>query len=268
MTDTPETPQDPAGKSTPRRRRRRQPISVARSLPNMVTLLALCAGLTAVRYGLNGEWEKAVGAVLIAGAFDGMDGRLARLLRGTSRFGAELDSLCDVINFGVIPALLAYIWVMQDAGGIGWVICLLYAVCTVLRLARFNTMLEDPDPPPFTNAFFVGVPAPAAAGLVMVPLVLSFILGPGTFDRASVMGAVLVTVSFLMISRLPTFSFKRLRIPQRFVLPMMVFVPLFAAFLVTNTWVTLSLMGLVYVALLPVSFLAYRRARRAWEAES
>ena len=130
-------------------RRRLKSLSFNRIFPNILTLLALCAGLTAIRYGINTQWDRAAGALVLAAMLDGVDGRVARMLRATTKFGAELDSLADAVNFGVAPAMLMYLWVMHDAGGIGWALCLLHAVCCVLRLARFNTMVGQPDLPPW-----------------------------------------------------------------------------------------------------------------------
>ena len=258
----------PAGrrKRTARIRPPRIPgLSINRLIPNILTLLALCAGLTSIRFGLNQQWPQAVSAILLAGVLDGLDGRVARLLQGTSKFGAELDSLSDFVSFGVAPAVLLYLWTMQGAGGLGWAIVLLYIVCCGLRLARFNTMMGQADLPPYAYNFFTGVPAPAAAGLVMVPMVASFEFGGDVFARPVVAGLFLMTVSFLMVSTIPTFSFKKVRVPNHWVLPVLLVVGALAAFLVTEPWLTLSVVGLTYMALIPVSIRAFRRLRR--EAE-
>jgi CDP-diacylglycerol--serine O-phosphatidyltransferase len=246
-----------------RHRPRREPrivgLSINRLIPNILTLLALCAGLTAIRFGLHGRWQWAVVAILLAGVLDGLDGRVARLLQGTSKFGAELDSLSDFVCFGVAPALLLYLWAMQQAGGIGWALVLLYAVCCAMRLARFNTMLGAADLPPYAYNFFTGVPAPAAAGLVLLPMILDFRIGPGIFDRPPVVAVALLGVSFLMVSQIPTFSAKRVRIPHRWVLPMLLLVGVATAFLVSEPWLTLAAFGLLYLGLIPVSVRAFRR---------
>jgi CDP-diacylglycerol--serine O-phosphatidyltransferase len=258
----------PAGrrKRTARIRPPRIPgLSINRLIPNILTLLALCAGLTSIRFGLNQQWPQAVSAILLAGVLDGLDGRVARLLQGTSKFGAELDSLSDFVSFGVAPAILLYLWTMQGAGGLGWAIVLLYIVCCGLRLARFNTMMGQADLPPYAYNFFTGVPAPAAAGLVMVPMVASFEFGGDVFARPVVAGLFLMTVSFLMVSTIPTFSFKKVRVPNHWVLPVLLVVGALAAFLVTEPWLTLFVVGLTYMALIPVSIRAFRRLKR--EAE-
>lgn len=245
------------------RERRLRELSLTRLSPNIVTLLALCAGLTAIRFALRGEWQNAVIAIGVAALFDASDGRLARLLGASSRFGAELDSLSDVISFGVAPAVMLYLWCMSDAGSLGWALVLLYAVCVALRLARFNTRLDDPMPP-WANRFFTGVPAPAGAGLVLLPMMLSFQdwTGSGVFSHWFLNALVLVTVSMLLVSRVPTFSFKRIKVPQHGVLPLLLLVGLAAAFLVGAPWATLTVIGLAYAASIPLSVRAYRRLAR------
>lgn len=237
-------------------------LSFNKLIPNILTMLALCAGLTSIRFGLHGKWDQAVIAILLAGLLDGLDGRIARLLHGTSKFGAELDSLSDFVSFGVAPSMLLYFWTMQGAGGLGWALVLLFSVCCALRLARFNTMLGEPDLPPWAYNFFTGVPAPAAAGLVLLPMVISFQSdGESFFASPSVNAVVLVAVSFLMVSRIPTFSGKRLRVPHEYVLPMLLLVGVLAAFLVTEPWTTITLVGIIYAGSIPVSARAFRKLR-------
>lgn len=243
------------------RRSRLRALPINKMIPNMVTLLALAAGLTGIRYGLRGEFERAVAAILLAGLLDGMDGRIARMLRGATKFGAELDSLSDFLSFGVAPAVLLYLWTMSDAGGIGWALVLFFATCGALRLARFNTMLGDPDPPPWSRNYFVGVPAPAAAGLALLPMMLSFQFGAEFFREPWVVGLFMVGVGVLMVSQVPTYSFKRVRVPRIMALPLMIVVGLLAAFLVTNPWSTLSVLGLVYLATLPLAWRSYHRLK-------
>jgi CDP-diacylglycerol--serine O-phosphatidyltransferase len=250
----------------PRRKRIIRPpripgLSINRLIPNILTLLALCAGLTSIRFGLHGKWEEGVAAILLAAILDGLDGRVARLLQGTSKFGAELDSLSDFVSFGVAPAMLLYFWTMQGAGGMGWALVLLFSVCCALRLARFNTMIGAPDLPPYAYNFFTGVPAPAAAGLVMLPMVASFGFGTDFFARPSVVALFLLGISFLMVSQIPTFSFKKVRIPNSWVLPILLIIGLFAAFMVTEPWLTLTGLGVVYLGLLPISIRAFRRLK-------
>lgn len=249
-----------------RRDRRQHPrlkgLSLNKLLPNMLTMLALCAGLTAIRFGIDGRWEPAVVSIVIAGVFDGLDGRIARLLNATSRFGEELDSLSDVVSFGVAPALLIYLWAMREAGGLGWVAVLAFAVCCALRLARFNSMLGSDEKPPYAFNYFTGVPAPAGAGVVLLPLVITFQTGPGLVDHPLLVGLWTTGVGLLMVSRWPTFSLKGIRVPPRYVVLMLVGVGLVATSLVTNPWPTLTGMGLLYLGSLPFSLRQYHRLHR------
>lgn len=255
--ETPVTGQSAATPPTGKHQRRTMPLN--QLVPNILTVLALCSGLTAIRFAIGEDWERAVVALVIACFLDGIDGLVARLLRGTTKFGAELDSLCDAISFGMVPAIILYLWTMQGAGTVGWALCLLFAVCCVLRLARFNTMVGDPELPSWAHNYFTGVPAPAAAGLVILPMILSFYFDAGIFSNRVVVGVFLATVSFLMVSRVPTFSIKKLRVPRQFALPMMIFIALFAGFMVTETWATLGLMGLVYLGSIPFSIVSFQR---------
>ncbi|MGE3906187.1 MAG: CDP-diacylglycerol--serine O-phosphatidyltransferase [Reyranellaceae bacterium] len=249
------------------RRRKLPPLSINRLLPNILTLLALCAGLTAMRYGLQDRFQAAVTAVIIAGILDGLDGRLARRLGSTSRFGAELDSLSDFISFGVAPAMLIYMWTMNGAGSIGWALVLLFPVCSALRLARFNTGLDaDSMPPVWMAGYFTGVPAPAGALLVLLPMMLSFEAGDAFAEFMAhpvLVGIVMAAVSALMVSRIPTYSFKRMRIPAGYVLPVMILVCGAAALLVTAPWHAFPVLALIYAATFPFSFRAAMRAKRA-----
>ncbi len=231
-------------------------------IPNILTLLALCAGLTAIRFALQAKWEHAVFAVLLAAILDGLDGRIARLLKVTSRFGAELDSLSDFVCFGVAPAMVMYLWTLKDAGSPGWALALLFVVCSALRLARFNTMIGQANLPPYAYNFFTGVPAPAAAGLALLPLMLSFELGEAFFSSPLVVGLVMIAVAFMMVSRVPTFSLKGLRIPHPYILPGFLVLALLAAFMVTAPWVTLPLIEIVYAISIPFAFKAYRDLER------
>tara|TARA_R110000868_G_scaffold137612_2_gene351177 strand:- start:1609 stop:2457 length:849 start_codon:yes stop_codon:yes gene_type:complete len=229
-------------------------------IPNALTVLALCAGLTAIRFGLEGRFEASVVAIIVASVFDALDGRVARFLKGTSRFGAELDSLTDFVNFGVAPVIVLYLWSLSAIGGIGWIAVLGYAVCCALRLARFNVALEDPDKPAWSANYFVGVPAPAGALLVMLPLYLDFI-GFSALRTLPVLVALMcIFVAFLMVSRVPTFSGKRmsLRIDREMVLPILVLVGMVAAVVMNYPWHAFTAIALGYLAVLPVSILRHR----------
>lgn len=248
-----------------RMRRSRPPrlsdLSINRMVPNVLTLLALCAGMTAIRFAMNGNFVGAVFAIIVAGIFDGLDGRIARLLKSTSSFGAELDSLSDFVSFGVAPASVLYLWTMSSLRGLGWAIVLFYAVCCALRLARFNTEIGS-DRPAYASPFFTGVPAPAGAGLVMVPMFLSFQWGDWLF-RSPYLNAVTVAgVALLMVSKVPTVSLKRLRVPNHLVVPTLLGIGVLAAFVTTAPWPTLTAIGIVYIGSIPLTMRAYERLRR------
>ncbi len=249
------------------RPRRMTPLSINRLLPNILTLLALCAGLTAIRYGLQDRFQAAVIAIIIAAILDGLDGRLARRLGSTSRFGAELDSLSDFLSFGVAPAMLIYLWTMNGAGSLGWALVLLFPVCSALRLARFNTGLnEDTKPPVWMAGFFTGVPAPAGAALVLLPMMLSFETGDwgaDFFGHPILVGLVMAAVSALMVSRIPTYSFKKVRVPPGYVLPVLILIAALATLLVTAPWHMFPLLGLLYASTFPFSIKAAMKAKRA-----
>jgi CDP-diacylglycerol--serine O-phosphatidyltransferase len=241
--------------------RRIPELSVNRMVPNILTLLALCAGMTAIRFALNGNFQAAVYAIIVAGVFDGLDGRVARLLKATSRFGAELDSLSDFVSFGVAPAAVMYLWTMSALHSVGWAIVLFYAVCCALRLARFNTQLSA-EPAPATAGYFSGVPAPGGAGLVMMPMFASFEWGDW-ITRSPYLGAVWISgIALLMVSRIPTVSLKKFRIPHRFVMPTLLGVGLLAAFATTAPWPTLLLIGFIYLGSIPLTMRAAAQSRR------
>jgi CDP-diacylglycerol--serine O-phosphatidyltransferase len=241
------------------RHRRLRDHSINRLIPNMLTIFALCAGLTGIRFALLDRWEHAVIAILIAAVFDALDGRIARLLDSSSKFGAELDSLSDFVSFGVAPAMIMFLWSTHEVKGIGWALTLAFSACMALRLARFNTKLDNADLPAWTSRFFTGVPAPAGAGLVLMPLIAWLEYG-FEFLRAPVfVGIFLVVVAGLLVSRLPTFSFKRVRVTQAWVLPTMIAVVAYASLLVSVPWATLFFTLLLYLSTLPF---AYRTQRR------
>ena len=244
------------------RRRRIRRDSINRLLPNALTMLGLCAGLTAIRFGMQGAWQVAV--VLIAGAamLDTLDGRIARLMGGPTEFGGQLDSLVDAISFGVAPVMLIFLWSLGSAGGLGWTISLLYVVCCVLRLARFNVGTADPDLPAWASSYFSGVPAPAGAGLVLLPLILSIEFEWSFLDAPEFTGPWVLIVSGLMISRIPTYSFKRIRVSHGMVRFAMLGIAAFAAAMITEPWATLSGMIVVYAATIPFSMRSFRKRQR------
>ncbi len=242
------------------KRRRFRRIPVRTLAPNVVTLLALCAGLTAIRMAFENHYVLAVGAIVFAAILDGIDGRLARFLKGTSRFGAELDSLADFVNFGVAPALILYFWGLHDLKSAGWIAAMVLAICAGLRLARFNVMIDDPDRPAWAGNFFVGMPAPAGAITVLLPIYVAFLGVPrSNFLTWLTLGYTLAVAS-LMVSRLPVFSGKRVgnRVPPEMVGPLIIVMVLFVALLIAYPWVLLTAGTLAYLASLPFGWLSYR----------
>ena len=250
------------------RRRRVTALSINRMIPNALTLLALCSGLTAIRFAVQDRWEAAVVAVLVAMLFDGLDGRIARLMGATSELGAQLDSLSDVIAFGVTPAVMMYLWTLSDAGGLGWAACLVYAACCALRLARFNVALGDENPAPLASRYFVGVPAPAAAALALLPLTLSFVLAKDFFSSDAIVILFLVGVAMLMVSRVPTYSAKRLKLRAPHRLLAMIGIVVFVALLISETWITVSIIMLAYLVSIPFSVLQHGKELRAGAPET
>jgi CDP-diacylglycerol--serine O-phosphatidyltransferase len=232
-----------------------------RLIPNILTVLALCAGLTAIRYGFQGQWNMAALAILVSAILDTLDGRVARLLGGATKFGAELDSLSDFVSFGVAPAMVVFLWSLQSLKGLGWVIALVFAVCVALRLARFNTKLEGSNQPSWASNYFTGVPAPAGGGLLLLPMLLHLETGANFLASPVVNGMVAILVGYLMISQLPTYSFKRIQVPHRYVLPFLLLVGLVAALLVTETWITLSVVLITYLVTIPFSVRSHARLK-------
>ncbi len=257
---SPASPDDDEGVQVSLERRR---IPFRHILPNLVTIIAICAGMTGMRLAFEGRFELAVGLVIAAALLDGIDGRIARLLKGQSRFGAEMDSLADIVNFGVVPATVLYAFSLKYAGSLGWIAALLYTSTCALRLARFNTMLDAPERPAWHSKFFTGVPAPAGAGLAMFPVYLSFCgFDLGEPRLAAVLSAAyLLAVGFLMASRVPTWSGKTIsvRLRRDFVIPVMLGVVLYVVLLATFLWQTLTMTTIAYYAAIGFSIRDYRR---------
>lgn len=251
-----------------RSKKKQQDHSISRLFPNFVTLLGLCAGLFALKFALASKWEMAVGAVAIAAFIDGMDGRLARLLNASSRFGAELDSLSDFVNFGVVPALITYMWSTHEVRGIGWAVTLFFIICMALRLARFNSAIEEePSDKALRDNFFFGVPAPAGALFALLPLMLTFLktehpwLNVSFINPESMTGYIAI-MALLLVSRLPTFSFKKVRIRKEFGSLVLAFAALVTIALILEPWTTLPIIGAGYIILLPFSLASYYRTKR------
>jgi CDP-diacylglycerol--serine O-phosphatidyltransferase len=251
------------------RRRRFRAIPVRTLVPNVITLLALCAGLTAIRFAAEGTLEWAVYAIVFAAVLDGIDGRVARLLKGTSRFGAELDSLADFVNFGVAPALTLYFWTLHEIKSAGWIAAIVFAIAAGLRLARFNVMMDDPNRPAWAGRFFTGIPAPAGAITVLLPLYVQFLGVPRLAFMAPLTLAYALAIAFLMVSRLPVYSGKRIgtRVPPDLVLLTFVGVVLFFAMLISYPWEVLTVGTILYLVSLPFGWVSYREhVRRDAEA--
>ena len=244
-------------------RRLRRGISLRQIAPNAVTAMALCFGLTGVRYALSGVWEMAVGCVILAGVLDGLDGRIARMLNGESRFGAELDSLSDNIAFGVAPALILYLWSLQYMPKFGWVIALAHALMCALRLARFNAQIDTDDQPHKSAGFLTGVPAPTGAGLAFVPLYCWFVTDQPIFRDWYVVAPWAAFVAFLMISNIATYSWRALRIRRSVRLEAIAVAGLLAAMLLTVPWLTLLAISGFYLILIPFGMMSYRKVRIA-----
>jgi len=230
--------------------------------PNAITALALCFGLTGVRFAIGGEWDKALGSIIVAGILDGLDGRVARLLRANSKFGAELDSLSDNIAFGTAPALIVFLWSLQSAPKFGWVASLSLAVCCALRLARFNARIDAGPQPHKEAGFNTGVPAPAGAGLAFIPIYLWLISGNDLFRSWYLVMPWIIFIAVLMISSVPTYGWTSIRIRREWRLFSLAGIALLGAALVTIPWLTLLIISLTYIAVMPFSIVSYAKVRR------
>src|SRR5213596_1441766 len=244
------------------RRPRFRPIPVRMLVPNVITLLAICAGLTAIRLSIEGRMELAVAAIVFAAALDGIDGRVARMIKGQSKFGAELDSLADFVNFGVAPGLILYFWQLHEIHNGGWIAAMVFAISGGLRLARFNATMDDPNKPAFAANYFTGVPAPAGAITVLLPIYLAFLGLPKPHPTLTALYTLLI--AFLMVSRLPVFSGKtiRMRVPPEMVLPVFVSVIFFIALLIGYPWHILSAGSVLFLLSLPAGWKSYRDHER------
>ena len=252
----------------PRRRPRFKGLSFNHLIPNILTLIGLCSGLTSIRFALDGKFAAATVAIVLAAVIDGLDGRIARLLKGTSRFGAEFDSLADFLCFGVAPPLVLYLWSLQGLRGFGFTPCLLFTVCMGLRLARFNATADGAPGPAYAYNFFTGVPAPAGAGVALFPLLVGLEAQDRGWDRLYAVvsypafaAAVLIGVALLSVSTVPVWSFKNFKIPSQYVLPTLLGVGLFVALLFADPWAALALAAVIYLGMLPFGVRSFRRLR-------
>lgn len=268
-------PRDPDGDVGPRishgeravPRRRARGLSVRAVTPNAITAAALCLGLTGIKFAISGQWSMSVLAVLTAGALDGIDGRIARLLKAQTRFGAELDSLADSLSFGVAPALILYLWSLQDLPRIGWFASLALAMCCMLRLARFNAQIDVEDQPHKSAGFLTGVPAPVGGGLAFLPLYLWMATGEGLFRDPILVAVWVVLIAFLMISNLATLSWTSIKPGRSVRIELIAFVGLLGAALLLEPWLTLVAVCALYIALIPYGLWRYRNVRRQRAAE-
>ena len=233
-------------------------------LPNMLTLIGVCIGLTSIRFALDGRFELAIIAIIFAALIDGLDGRIARLIKGTSKVGKELDSLTDMISFGVAPAFIMFFWKLNTLGKFGWLLCLIYVICVALRLARFN--INSNQEPSWRDNFFEGVPSPAGGILVLTPLIISlsgFDLFQLNYDI--IVPTFFIGTSFLLISKFPTYSFKKIVIPRRTTIFLLFSIVLFFGLLLIYTFNVIALSAVIYLLLLPVSFIHYQKIKKQHE---
>lgn len=243
-------------------------LPIRKIIPNIVTTLAVCAGVTSIRYAMSGHFSKAIICIFLAAFFDMLDGRVARMLKGSTKFGAELDSLSDFVSFGVAPAILMYKWTLFDFPKFGWFFCLLFAICMAMRLARFNTMLEDEPQPPYWNNFFTGVPAPAAAALGILPIMLSFEFREYEFLRSNwFCSIVMFIVAMLMISRIPTISTKHMKVPTYMVVPLFVAVVFGATLVFSQPWLVSSAMVILYAVTIPLGVLWFLKGKKTYNTK-
>ncbi|PTM98776.1 CDP-diacylglycerol--serine O-phosphatidyltransferase [Mycoplana dimorpha] len=261
-------PYEPNGPNDEARGPRLRQIPLRVIIPNLITILAICAGLTGIRLAFENRYELAVAMVLLAAFLDGIDGRVARLLKATSKFGGQMDSLADIVNFGVAPALVLYVFVLDQARSIGWIAALIFAIAAGLRLARFNVMSERENKATWQSEYFVGVPAPAGAMLVLLPVYVGFLGVPPSLPFALISAAYTVLIAFLLVSRVPVWSGKSEggRIRKDLVLPVMLAIVIYVATLMSFTWETMVVTVAVYLASLPFGARAWYRKYGGWPA--
>jgi CDP-diacylglycerol---serine O-phosphatidyltransferase len=231
-------------------------------LPNAITAAALCSGLTGIRFAIDGDWQRAVFAIILAGVLDGIDGRIARLLKAQSKFGAELDSLADSLSFGMAPALVLFLWSLNGLPRFGWFAALAFAICCALRLARFNAQIDGKEQPHKSVGFLTGVPAPVGAGLAFLPMYLWIASGQPIFREPVLVAVWIALIAVLMISNLATFSWTSIRPRQNIRLEAIALAGLVFAALLTEPWLTLAGICLIYLALMPYAIVRYGRIKR------
>lgn len=252
----------------PQPRRGPKGLSLRAVVPNAITAAALCSGLTGIRFAISGDWPEAIYAVILAGVLDGIDGRIARLLKAQSRFGAELDSLADSLSFGMAPALILYLWTLQEIPRIGWFASLAFAICCALRLARFNAQIDTDEQPHKSAGFLTGVPAPVGAGLAFLPFYLWMATGNEEFRNPVAMAIWMALIAFLMISNVATLSWTSLRPRRKVRLELIALVGIVFAALLLEPWWTLASISGVYLALMPYGMVKFSRIKRQRAAQS
>jgi CDP-diacylglycerol--serine O-phosphatidyltransferase len=251
-----------------RRLRRLRGLSVNALIPNAVTVMGLAAGISAIRFAIAERWELAVGLIFLAAVIDGLDGRIARVLKASSEFGAQLDSLSDFACFGVAPALVLFLWTLDEGSGLGWSVSLLFAICMALRLARFNAGLGDPDRAVWKSYYFTGAPAPAASSIVLLPMMLSFEFGDSILREPLLVAIYTIAVSSLTVSTIPMYSGKALKLRHSHLLPVLLMVGLLFTLMVGYPWHTLSFLVIAYICTIPWSIRSHRRYKEAAEANA
>ena len=236
-------------------------------LPNMLTLIGVCIGLTSIRFALDGRYEFAIIAIIIAAVIDGLDGRIARLIKGTSKVGKELDSLTDMISFGVAPAFIMYFWKLNELGRFGWLVCLIYVICVALRLARFN--VNTGGEPSWRDNFFEGVPSPAGGILVLTPLIFSMSsIELFKIDYSIIVPIFFIVTSFLLISKFPSYSFKKIVIQRKATIFLLFGIVLFFGLLLIYPFTVISVSALIYLSMLPISFFHYQKLKKQNEGQN
>lgn len=236
-------------------------LPISRLFPNIITIMAICFGFTSIRYALVGQWDITVIFIVIAGFLDVVDGRLARLLKATSDFGAQLDSLADFVNFGIAPALVLYLWDLHqiEFKGIGWSFALFYSICSAIRLARFNSDLVNPNRPAWKDGFFTGIPAPAGAYLAIIPIMLSFKIDISTYVNSVFIGIYLIVIGILMASRIPTFATKKIVIKKEYISLILVAAGLLIGIIIIEPWIILPALGIIYICSIPFSIISHNK---------
>jgi len=240
-------------------------ISFRAVIPNIITIFALILGLTSIKFTMTSDFNLAIVSIVLAAILDAADGRIARLIKGTSKFGAELDSLVDFVNFGVAPALIIYFWELRYLGNIGWILTLIFIICSCLRLARFNVAISNGDKESWKDNFFTGVPTPAGAGILLIPLIYSLSDFFVYYQKNDLSLYFIIIASFLMISKVPTYAFKKIKVNKPFVILILLSFVLLFSFLITYTFNTLFVLGLIYICSIPISFFNFKILKKKYK---